>query len=48
MGNIFLQSAAEDLGEVEVVAKRAAIEYKIDKKVINVDKQIHFRSRHCR
>ncbi len=40
LGNIFLESASEDLGEVEVVAKRARIEYKIDRKVINVDKQI--------
>lgn len=40
LGNFFLKSASKDLGEVEVVGKRAPIEYKIDKKVINVDKQI--------
>jgi len=40
LGNFFLESGSKDLGEVEVVAKRASIEYRIDKKVINVDKQI--------
>ena len=40
LGNFFLRSASKDLGEIEIVAKRAAIEYRIDKKVINVDKQI--------
>lgn len=40
LGNFFLKSDSKELGEVEVVGKRAAIEYKIDKKVINVDKQI--------
>ena len=40
LGHFFLESAAKELGEVEVVSKRAPIEYKIDKKVINVDKQI--------
>ena len=40
LGNFFLKSASEELGEIEVVGKRASIEYKIDKKVINVDKQI--------
>ena len=40
LGNFFLESGSKELGEVEVVAKRASIEYRIDKKVINVDKQI--------
>lgn len=40
LGNFMLKSASKELGEVEVVGKRAAIEYKIDKKIINVDKQI--------
>ena len=40
LGNIELESAAKELGEVEVVAKQASIDYRIDKKVINVDKQI--------
>lgn len=40
LGDFFLKSDAKNLGEVEVVAKRASIEYRIDKKVINVDKQI--------
>jgi len=40
VGNLFLESGSSDLDEVEVVGKRAAVEYRIDKKVINVDKQI--------
>jgi len=40
LGNFILESTASNLNEVEVVAKQAAIEYRIDKKVINVDKQI--------
>ncbi len=40
LGNFSLESGSKDLGEVEVIAKRASIEYRIDKKVINVDKQI--------
>lgn len=40
LGNFYLKSVSENLGEVEVVAKRAAIEFRIDKKVINVDKQL--------
>jgi len=40
LGSFFLESAASELGEVEIVSRRAAIEYKIDKKVINVDKQL--------
>lgn len=40
LGNFFLKSASKELGEVEVVSKKAPIEYKIDKKVINVDKQL--------
>jgi outer membrane receptor protein involved in Fe transport len=40
LGNIFLNSLAKELEEFEVVGKKASIEFKIDKKVINVDKQI--------
>ncbi len=40
LGNIFLESATSELGEVEVVSRRAPVQYKIDKKVINVDKQL--------
>ena len=40
LGNIFLESDSKNLGEVEVVAKRAPVQFKIDKKVINVDKQL--------
>ena len=40
LANIFLRSLAKELEEFEVVGKKAAIEYRIDKKVINVDKQI--------
>ncbi len=40
LGNFFMKSASKELGEVEVVGKRSSIEYRIDKKVINVDKQI--------
>ena len=40
LGHFYLQSGAKELGEVEIVAKRAAMEYRIDKKVINVDKQL--------
>ena len=40
LGNFLLKSLSKELAEVEVVGKRAAIEYRIDKKVINVDKQI--------
>lgn len=40
LGNIFLEPASAELSEVEIVENVAPIEYKIDKKVINVDKQI--------
>jgi len=40
LGNFLLSSLSKELAEVEVVGKRAAIEYRIDKKVVNVDKQI--------
>ncbi len=40
LGNFFLESSSKELEGVEIVAKRAPIEYRIDKKVINVDKQI--------
>lgn len=40
LGNIIIKPSASNLEEVEIVAKRSPIEYRIDKKVINVDKQI--------
>jgi len=40
LGNIFLESTMNELGGVEIVAKQTAIDYRIDKKVINVDRQI--------
>ncbi|MEZ5195485.1 MAG: TonB-dependent receptor [Bacteroidales bacterium] len=40
LGNFFFESSVNELEGVEIVAKRAPIEYKIDKKVITVDKQI--------
>ena len=40
MGKITLKPATQDLGEVNVVSDRAPIQYKIDKKVVNVS-QMH-------
>ncbi len=40
LGNIYLESDSENLEEVEVKARRASVQYKIDRKVINVDKQL--------
>jgi len=40
LGTINLQAAVEQLDEVEVVAEKSHLEYKIDKKVINVGKDI--------
>ncbi len=40
LGNFFFKSSSNELEGVEIVARRAPIEYRIDKKVINVDKQI--------
>jgi len=40
LGDMFIKSLSKELEEFEVVGKKAAIEYRIDKKVINVDKQI--------
>lgn len=40
LGKIFLNPASKELAEVEVVSRKAPIVYKIDKKVINVDKQL--------
>ncbi len=37
-GEIELEQAVEEIEAVEVVAERATLEYKIDKKVLNVDK----------
>jgi outer membrane receptor protein involved in Fe transport len=40
IGNILLEPASETIGEVEVTAQRRAIDYRIDKKVITVGKQM--------
>lgn len=40
VGKITLSSSAKNLNEVEIVSKRAPVEYMIDKKVITVDRQI--------
>jgi len=40
LGNFFFEPSATELEGVEITAKVAAVEYRIDKKVINVDKQI--------
>ncbi len=40
LGNFILESYAKNLDAVEIIARRAPIEYRIDKKVITVDKQI--------
>jgi outer membrane receptor protein involved in Fe transport len=40
LGKIIINPSANDLEEVEIVAKKSPIEYRIDKKVINVDKQL--------
>jgi outer membrane receptor protein involved in Fe transport len=39
LGTVYLKKAAYDVGEVEVVAEKSTVEYKIDKKVINVGQQ---------
>jgi len=40
LGNYFFKTSSNELEGVEITAKRAAVEYRIDKKIINVDKQI--------
>ena len=40
LGKIFIEKNIEAIGEVEVVADKKLIEYKIDKKVINVSQDI--------
>ena len=40
LGNLALKPSSSMLREIEIVSKSAPIEYRIDKKVINVDKQI--------
>jgi len=37
LGKVVIKEAAESLDEIEVVGNKSAIEYKIDKKVINID-----------
>jgi outer membrane receptor protein involved in Fe transport len=39
IGNVVVDKAAESIEEVEIVGEKDAIEYKIDKKVINVSKK---------
>ncbi|TLX73239.1 TonB-dependent receptor [Labilibacter sediminis] len=39
LGDIFIGESSEKIDEVEVVAERAAIDFKLDKKVVNVSKQ---------
>lgn len=41
LGDIELKQATQELEEVEVVANRSYIEYKIDKKVVNVSQHIN-------
>ncbi len=40
LGEIFLSPSTEDINEIIVTGTRSAIEYKVDKRVINVDKNI--------
>lgn len=40
LGKIFLEKNIEAIGEVEVIADKRLIEYKIDKKIINVSQDI--------
>ena len=39
--NIYLKQSVQDLGEVEIVANQAHVQYKIDRKVINVSQDIN-------
>lgn len=41
LGTIRLEASTQEIGAVEVVAERARIEYKVDKKVINVAQDIN-------
>lgn len=41
LGTIPLEASHQELGSVEVVAERPRLEYKVDKKVINVDQDIN-------
>ncbi len=40
LGNFYFKANSKNLKEVEIVGKQSPIEYKIDKKVIRVDKQL--------
>lgn len=40
LNNLYLISLAKELDEFNVVAEKRAVEFKIDKKIINVDKQL--------
>lgn len=41
LGKIYLQSASKNLAGVEIVAEKTYVEYKIDKKVVNVGKDLN-------
>lgn len=41
LGKILLKQNAQELGEVNVVADKAAVDYKIDRKVVNVSQQLN-------
>ncbi len=41
MGTIYLKHIAENIEEVEILAERNFVEYKIDRKVINISKNIN-------
>lgn len=40
MGNITIQPSSRNIDEVEIVAEQASVQYKLDKKVINVSSQL--------
>jgi len=40
LNNLYLVSLANELDEFDVVAEKRAVEFKIDKKIVNVDKQL--------
>ena len=41
LGTIKLEAVSEKINEVEVVAQKPRVEYKVDKKVINISQDIH-------
>jgi len=44
LGNVALRAGATQLSEVEVTAERALVEYQLDKRVVNVSKDINAQS----